>query len=316
MKKLIILILLMLPFAVKAQRQTEYNQKGDEARARKDYQEAIFWYEQGVLDCNRYSIRQLTEIYKADESMHAAMRIVMSNSLRCLTEQAQANDTTAIKQLIDFYIEGIGTVKNEDNATFWQGQLDRLRRPPITEPPIPREPKDRMKFFAGYHASLIAPFGIQVGGMGKSIGWYVRFRSNLTFQPTEYNAEIDKNHQWWKIAEFDHNVFYKEVADNRKKTYLMGSAGIMIKTVTNLYISAGAGYWDHKYSREFVKVNDNETVIQGPSIWARDNTNSKNGITIDLDGTYIISGKFYGTLGVTLLDLKYVYPNAGVGIFF
>ena len=316
MKKFIILSLLILPFAVKAQVQTEYNQKGDAAKDQKDYQLAMFWYEQGIPNCDRYSIGQLTAIWKADETMRASMRVVMGKCLLCLTEQGQGNDTIAIKQLIDYYSEGIGTVKNESNANYWKGQLERSRKP-VTDFYVPVEPKERVNYFVGYHASMIAPFGIQVGGMGKSVGWYVRLRSNFAFQETQYDAEIVKvnDQNQLKIQQLDNEKVFYRATGSRKETNLMGSVGIMFKTVSNLHVSAGVGYWDRKYSREFVRVNDNGTV-QASSGWARVVNNSKNGIMIDLDGTYIISGRFYGSLGGTLLNFNYVYPNIGIGIFF
>ena len=314
MKKLIILCLLLVPLSIKAQWQTDYNRRGDEAKERKDYREAMSWYEQGVANCDRYSIIQLTEIWKVDESMRVSMRVVMNRSLRCLEGQAQENDSIAIKQLIEYYSEGIGPVKNELTANFWRERLEQLRRPPVTETFIPRTPKDRMKLFAGYHASLIAPFGIQVGGIGKSIGWYVRLHSNFTFQATSYDCEVVQNQL--RIPQFDNDKDFYRATGRLKETNLNGSAGIMVKTIPNLYISAGVGYWDRKYAREFVMVNDGGADIQESLNWARDKKSSMNGVTIDMDGTYVIAGRIYGTLGGSLLNFKYIYPNAGVGIFF
>jgi hypothetical protein len=312
----------MLPFVVKAQLQTEYNQKGNEAKERKDYREAIFWYEQGVPDCNKYSISQLTDIWKTDENIRASMRVIMGNCLLCLTEYAQGNDTIAIKQLIDYYSDGIGTVINEGNANFWKGQLEQIRRP-ATDIYPQRDPKDRMKFFAGYHVSLIAPYGIQVGGMGKSVGWYVRLRSNFNFHATPpYDCQVvsvkDQNQKiqyQLEIDQFDKNTYYRATG-KYKETVLMGSAGIMVKAAPNILVSAGAGYWDRKYSREFIQVNNDGTDQQTSLDWAKDKNRSMNGITIDLDGTYVISDRFYGTLGASLMGFKYVYPGIGIGVFF
>lgn len=47
-----------------AQQQTEYNRKGDEAMRRQDYRMATMWYEEGVIQCDSYSIDQLTTIWK------------------------------------------------------------------------------------------------------------------------------------------------------------------------------------------------------------------------------------------------------------
>ena len=317
MKKLIILCLLIFPLSLKAQSSAEYNQRGNAAKERKDYREAMFWYDQGVSNCDRYSINQLRDIWKADSSMHVSMRVVMGKCLECLNEQALAKDSLAIKQIIEYYSEGIGTAQNEVSANYWQEQLEQLRKP-VTNIYIQQESKERMNFFAGYHASLIAPFGIQMGGFGKSVGWYVRLRSNFVFQVTQYDCEIVKvsDQNQLKIQQLDDDEVFYRATGRYKDTYLMGSAGIMVKTVSNLYVSAGVGYWDRKYSREFIRVSSGGSDEQASTGWARDKNRSMNGIMIDLDGTYVISGKFYGTAGASLMSFKYVYPNIGLGIFF
>ena len=312
MKKLIILSLLFLPFALQAQSFTEYNRKGDEAMARNDFRDAKIWYEEGVSNCNSYSIDKLTDIWMQDESMRVSMQTVMSKCFDCLNDQAFAKNQRAIEKIIIFYSEGIGTVKNEDSANNWKEQLEQLRRP-VTDIYIPQESKENMKFFAGYHASLIAPFGIQVGGLGKSVGWYVRLHSNFTFQSTPYDCEIDKIEL--KIQQFDDKDFYRATG-RTKSTYMMGSVGIMVKTVSTFYVSAGVGFWDRKFSREFIRVDDSGTDQPASTGWARDKDNSMNGITINLDGTYVFSERFYGTMGASLMSFKYVYPSIGVGIFF
>ena len=314
MKNNIILILLLLPLFVKAQQWQEYNRKGEEAFLLKDYEVAKFWYEEGVANCDTISIKQLTEIWRQDTTMHRSMRIVIGKCLDCLSRQAQANDTLAIKKLIDYYTEGIGTDISVKSANFWADQLERLRKP-TTNIYIPSTPKEKMKFFIGYHASLIAPFGIQVGGMGKSAGWYVRFLSNLSFQETPYDYKVEQGQM--KIQQLDKdNVYYRPTTENPKKTHWMGSAGIMVKATSGFYVSAGVGYWDCKYSREFIRVNDDGTDIPASSDWARNINESMSGVTIDLDGTFVISGKVYGTMGASLMNFKYIYPNIGVGFIF
>jgi hypothetical protein len=309
---------MLLPFWVNAQAQTEYNRKGDEAFKIKDYRTALLWYEEGVSNCDRYSIDQLTSIYMAEPAMQISMRVVMGRCFTCLNNQAMSNrDTLAIKKLIDYYSVGIGVQKNEAAANNLKEQLDQLRTPVtvVIPPPIP---KDRMQFWVGYHASMIAPVGVQVGGMGKSIGWYVRFHSNLIFQDTQYNGEVIRQsgeQNVLRIRQLDaENTMYR-VTGNVKESCLMGSVGIMYKALPAIHVSAGVGYWDRKYTREFIHVNDKGSDIP-PSGWVKDDKSSINGITIDLDGTYIFSGKFYGTIGGSLLSFKYIYPTIGVGVIF
>ena len=57
MKRLWILTLFVaLPMCLLAQQKTEYNRKGDEAMKRLDYSDARMWYEEGVVQCDPYSI--------------------------------------------------------------------------------------------------------------------------------------------------------------------------------------------------------------------------------------------------------------------
>ena len=316
MKKFIILSLLLLPFALKAQ-QEEYKLKGDEAMNRKEYGDAKYWYEEGVSYCDWHSINKLTEIWRLDPAMHTSMQVVMGRCLDCLKDRALTNDSLAIKQIIEYYAEGIGTAENEESANSWRERLEQLRRP-VTNIYIPQGPKESMKFFAGYQTSPIAPFGIQVGGMGKSVGWYIRLRSNLSFQATQYDGEVMpfRGQNQLKIKQLDDEKAYYRATGRHKETTLIGSAGIMVKAATNFYVSAGAGYWDRKYAREFIKVSDNGADQPASVGWARDINSSTNGVTIDLDATYVISEKFYVSLGANLMNFNYVYPNIGVGIVF
>ena len=45
-------------------RAQDYNIQGDLALERKDYQDARTWYSEGLENCDRYSIRRLTDIWK------------------------------------------------------------------------------------------------------------------------------------------------------------------------------------------------------------------------------------------------------------
>ena len=318
MRKLFILSLLLMPFLVKAQRQTEYNRRGDEAMERKDYRIAILWYEEGIADCDRYSIDQLTTIWKSDSTMHLSMRVVMGRCLNCLNDHITNNkDTLAIKKIIDYYSEGIGTAKNEVAANYWKEQLEQLRNP-NTFSPAPKEPKERMKFFVGYHASLLVPYGIQLGGISKTVGWYVRFHSNFSFKETQYDCKVVNfnGENQLAINEFDEEKAYYGVTGKTIETYLMGSAGILFKAAPDFYISVGGGYWDRQYAREFVKRNEKGADKPGTTGWARDTNSSMTGVAIDLNGMYVIAGKFYATAGGSMMNFKYVYPNLGVGIIF
>ena len=132
MKRLWIFILFVavLPGYMMAQQQTEYNRKGDEAMRRQDYRMATMWYEEGVIQCDSYSIDQLTTIWKNNKKMRSSMRSLMSRCFDCLRDKATIeSDTTAISQLIHYYTEGIGTQANEERTRSWSNRLEELRRP-------------------------------------------------------------------------------------------------------------------------------------------------------------------------------------------
>ena len=83
MKKLWILILLVivLPECLTAQQLTEYNRKGDDAMKRQDYSDARMWYEEGVVNCDSYSISQLTAIWMVNKKQRASMRSLIDQML-------------------------------------------------------------------------------------------------------------------------------------------------------------------------------------------------------------------------------------------
>ena len=117
MKRLWILTLFVaLPMCLLAQQKTEYNRKGDEAMKRLDYSDARMWYEEGVVQCDPYSIEQLTSIWLANQRMRPSMHSLMNKCRACLELMANNEDTTAISQLIIYYTEGIGTSKNERSS--------------------------------------------------------------------------------------------------------------------------------------------------------------------------------------------------------
>ena len=86
MKRLWILIyiIVLFPFFLQAQQKTEYNVKGDEAMKRLDYSDARMWYEEGVVQCDSYSIEQLTTIWLSNQQMRSSMRSLMNKCLNCL----------------------------------------------------------------------------------------------------------------------------------------------------------------------------------------------------------------------------------------
>jgi hypothetical protein len=309
-------VLLLTACVVTAQRQTEYNRKGDEAMKILDYSSAKIWYEEGVVsNCDPYSISQLTKIWLAtEESMHLTMRSIMGKCLSCLDERAtQYKDTTSIKMLIFYYTEGIGTYENETKAEMWTSQLDAIRNPYSVQGgnslKLPRE-KVKMQFFAGYSATWEAPFGLTVGGVGRTVGWYLRFRTNLSFQ--DYTATCDEK---FNIIEgLDGGL--PDFSGNKKSNSWVGTGGLVIKAAPSFYISAGAGYCSREVLYQFEKIGITEANPEG-TFWAKCNGDTSfSGLALDLDGTFRIGKVLYGSLGCSVLNFKYMSANAGIGVFF
>ena len=331
MNKLIMMLSLSLfSFTLAAQGQkADYNIKGDDAMSILDFSEAKVWYQIGVEDqrCDKYSISKLTEIWKVDESMRASMRNVMDRCLKCLNDFSTLNrDTTSIKLLVEYYSEGIGTNKNEDRAKSWQSQLNsirlsnqaQLRR---TGSVAPRE-KVKMEFFVGYAATLEAPFGLTIGGVGRTVGWYLRFRTNMSFQRANNTFELDSYGEPSIIGGLDDGLpdfSGKEEVDSKVNFYT-GTGGLMFKITPSFYLSIGGGYCVREYLLEYQKIGIIEADYDpsGP-FWAKSNylgDSSFSGAAVDIDGTFKIGKSFYGSIGCTIFDFKYISANAGIGVFF
>ncbi|MDR1379878.1 MAG: hypothetical protein LBJ47_00170 [Tannerella sp.] len=310
----ILVVLLFATLAVAAQRRTEYNRQGDEAMDSLDFGAAKIYYEEGIPNCDPYSINQLTSIWLADESMRITMRNVMSRCLECLTDQAaELNDTISMNKLVLYYTEGIGTSKNRAEAEYWRNQLELLHgnasMANATAKKPPRE-KVKMAFFAGYSASYYAPYGLTVGGVGRTVGWYLRFRTNMSFQNYTAEMEIDKvdSGEGFENSYPDPTLKYKE-------NMWIGTGGIVIKAMPSFYISVGAGYCTREKLYEINKMGITVAESQG-IIWAKDKNASFSGLALDLDATFRMGKVFYGSLGCSVLNFKYASANAGIGVFF
>lgn len=313
MKRLWILILLVivLPECLLAQQRTEYNRKGDEAMKRQDYSDARMWYEEGISNCDSYSINQLTAIWKTNKKMRASMRSLMTKCLNCLTVKATDNDSTAVAQLIVYYNEGIGTPISEELASYWSDRLEELRKPvePITYVPVQeRKPREPMKFFAGYAFSIEAPYGLTVGGVGERFGWYARFRTNLSFD--DHTGECRGDHELLPLPENEAYQF-----SNRKKSNNMAAlAGVVIKCTPWLYTSVGLGYGKRELLYEYTTTDRSDSNNKN-TIWAKNTDYSYEGIAVDLD-FMVKFGSVFVSAGCNTLNFKYIDLNAGIGVFF
>jgi len=310
--------LLLITYIATAQSNTEYNIKGDEAMKNLDYSSAKIHYEDGVVqNCDLYSINKLTSIwFDADKDMRATLRTVMARSLKCVDERASSyNDTTSMKMLITFYEHGIGTEVNEMKVEMWQAKLDEIRNPYSRqgeEEYVLRE-KVKTEIFVGYAATLEAPVGLTFGVVGRTVGAYVRFRTNLSSQKFAKTFEGEGDNV--VIADRSGGTLL-EGLHNEKINTMIGTLGLVFKVTPSFYISAGGGYCKREYLREFQLISDVNSEVK-ESFWAKSNgETSFAGAALDLDGTFKIGKHFYGSLGCSMLNFKYLSANAGIGVFF
>ncbi|MGM9759884.1 MAG: hypothetical protein ACI30I_07190 [Parabacteroides sp.] len=298
--------LMMCPLIGWCQQQTAtYNRKGDEAMKRQDYSDAKMWYEEGVSQCDPYSIANLTTIWLKSAQMRPSMRSLMNKCLNCLNVMATENDTVAVKQLITYYQEGIGTPKSEVLAEYWVERLESLRHPveeeTITE--IRATPHERMHFFVGYSFSPTAPYGLTVGGVAKRAGWYVRFKTNMSFPSYEKGKTI---------ADFTENASYRYLS-KEANTYA-ATGGVVIKWTPWLYSSVGLGYGTHNLIYQYQTVS-HEDINQVSEVWCKQTEDSFNGVAGELD-FMVKLGSFFLSAGCNTINFKYVDLNAGLGVFF
>lgn len=303
------LLISVIPTFLYAQ-QGEYRKNGDEAMARGDYAEARMWYEEGISDCNMYSIDKLITISLLSEDMRPSMRSVMDRCLNCLTPRATNNDTLAIKKLIIIYEEKLSSFgDNQNMSSYWHEQLNAAKRTNHYEQaPMVKKRGRVMKFFVGYNYSVLSPVGITIGGVANRFGWYGRFKTNASGLSSSYECNDLE-----EILNFTNGSYKRIKPKSKMKTYT-GTVGMLFKVFPNFYLGAGAGYgttdvfWNYEvYNDDGVSVKDN--------ISARNIDSSYKGVAVDLDMMYRF-GAFYISLGATTLSFKDLDLNANVGVFF
>lgn len=314
MKRLwIFIIFFVLPVCMMAQQQTEYNRKGDDAMKRRDYSDAKMWYEEGVAQCDNYSIGQLTTIWLNNENMRPSMRSLMNKCLNCLNVWGTENDTTAVSKLIVYYTEGIGTPKSEELAIYWTDRLKTLREPvapAYTVQEIDVQPRERMKFFVGYSYSMEAPYGLTVGGVARYVGWYVRFKTNMSF--ADYTGECNNN-AGGTVIDPPANESYS-FTNKKKINNYAGTAGIVVKCTPWLYTAVGFGYGERALLN-FYTTTSHDDINKHREVWSKNIDSSHKGVAADLD-VMVKLGPIFLSAGCNTINFKYIDLNAGLGVFF
>lgn len=311
----IFFLIFLNPAILIAQQDLNYNKKGDDAMRRNDYRDAKMWYEEGVANCDSYSIDRLTDIWLKSPSMRPSMRSLMNKCLNCLNVKGTENDTIAIKQLILYYKEGIGTPLNEELSSYWTEKLDELRKPKVSYEEYVRrlesqQTNNRMKFFIGYTYSMEMPYGINVGGVRNGFGWYLRFKTNMSFQ----NGDAEcTNNNGGELVDYGSSDVYRFTNRTRTSAYA-ATFGAMIKCTSWLYASVGLGYGNRSLYYEYIESDLNSGNDKNAG-WAKNIDSSVSGIAGDCDLIFKINS-FYISAGCSTVNFKYIDLNAGVGVFF
>lgn len=301
-----LIVCVVFPLWMSAQ-QAYYNKKGDDSMNRQDYSDAKMWYEEGVSQCDSYSIQRLTTIWKNNAGMRLSMRSLMNKCLNCLNVKATEKDTAAVAQLITYYKEGIGTPKNQELAAYWSNQLKKLRN---TDSPTDsyvssrRAPAEALRFFVGYSFSPAAPFGLLVGAVGGRLGGFVRLKTNMSF----LNYDEGK-----AIADYTKNASY-EYIDKRANNFA-GTAGLVIKCTPWLYSTVGLGYGKHDLIYKY-RTYAYDDINKVTDVWCKQESDSFQGVAADLDFMVRLGSMMFVSAGCSTLNFKYVDLNAGFGIFF
>ena len=308
------LFLVVLPFCLVAQQKTEYNRKGDDAMKRRDYRDARMWFEEGVLNCDLYSINQLTAIWQANEKMRPSMRSLMNKCLNCLNVKATEGDTTAISRLILYYTDGIGAPKSEELATYWETRLETLRKPVETvvyNPAVEKrqKPDEPMKFFLGYAYSIESPYGLTVGGVKNRLGWYIRFRSNFSFEDNTGECRGSD-----KFVGTVHDDLTLRFTNQKKTNSFAGTAGLVVKCTPWLYTSLGLGYGSRELLCQYKTFGEVDHRVE-KSYWAKNLDYSYEGLAADVD-VMVKLGPVFLSAGCNTINFKYVDLSAGLGVFF
>lgn len=306
---------LLNPVCIIAQQELDYNKRGDDAMSRKDYRDAKMWYEEGVADCDSYSIEKLTDIWLNNPSLRPSMRSLMNKCLNCLNVKATENDTLAVKQLVVYYREGIGTPFNAELSKYWSDRLAELRKPSVSYEDYVRQleaqqTKNRMKFFIGYTYSMEMPYGINIGGVRNGFGWYLRFKTNMSF--LKGDAECT-NENGGKLTDYDSEDIYRFTGRTRTGAYA-ATLGAIVKCTSWLYASVGLGYGNRYLFHEYIE-SDFYTGNDRFTGWAKNTDSSISGVAGDCDLMFKLKS-FYINAGCSTVNFKYIDLNAGIGVFF
>ena len=169
------------------------------------------------------------------------------------------------------------------------------------------------KFFINYSPSILitssdyfAPFGLQVGQIGK-IGWYATIRlNNLNKAKYNYNGET--------LEPIESVSHYYKFTGNAHYPTIVTTAGITLQLKWNSFIYLGGGYRRNQLYWELNKLNQSTNEIIETD-WASLNKYKEQGAELELG--LMFTAKFMTfSFGGSVFNFKHFGAHCGVGINF
>lgn len=312
---------------VTAQSYADYNIRGDQALKNNDFSGALTWYGEGLQECDQYSIKRLTDLWKDQEKMRRSMNLVtMKRCYDCLILIAESKDQEAMLLLSDYYKLGIGVNEDPTLAEYWlseyavsiginpyESPVDTLYIADSTLfiPPVKQERKFR--FFAAYTFSPTMPVGITIGGFGK-FGFYASYKTSVN--STAYDLKCTNT----RVPEIDDSNRYEETPvylfDDERWHSQMITGGILFPLKKQkLFVSLGGGYGFRDYYRhlrsENIVVNNQYT----DQAWCYNTEASYKCLVLEVGGMYKYK-KLIITGGVNSTAFEDLDGYIGIGLAF
>ena len=170
-----------------------------------------------------------------------------------------------------------------------------------------------MRFFVGYTYSVESPYGVSVGGVGQRFGWYVRFKTNMSFM--NYTGECNDRGEIIDFSNAEDESYEPDARQSSKTNSFAGSVGLIVKCCPWLYASVGLGYGKRTLLHAFT-THAYENYADTRSIWCKNMDSSYQGVMAEVDAMVRLGDMFFVSVGCNTLNFKYMDLNAGVGVFF
>ncbi|MDR1762349.1 MAG: hypothetical protein LBR64_00115 [Dysgonamonadaceae bacterium] len=271
--------------------QGDYNSKGDMAFQRGDFDEARSWYGEGLNNCDPYSIRQLTEIWKQREELRKFMVFSMGRCFRCLKTMAENRESNdAMFLLSDYYKMGIGVSPDSIQSEYWLKEYVKMLgitqeettiRDSIYISPEVKPAKKSLLWqnfysYAGYVYSPTMPIGFTAGVFNR-YGFYV----SLKIDAHDGDYTYPCNNTLVPAIPIEDPKY--EFA-RKKWNSAMYTGGFVYQLKRNIFLTAGGGYAKREYLRE---ISAEAPLPTGrKSEWCFNVDASYKGLTLEAGGMY------------------------------